>query len=117
MEVRCGAEEYTDEWHVEDAVVAEPGAGRRSGSFVPTPTAGAVLRRWRPPWVLRRLFIGRRGTVAPGGLYLRGMRPDGVLTSIEESAESDAAARESFRVRGSDPASGRSMARHLDVLS
>lgn len=113
-----GAEEYTDEWHVEDAVVS--GARSRGGalgSSVPTPTAGAVLRSVAAA-------LGASAAVQAGadsgvsGLYLlEGMRPDGVLTSIEESAESDAAARESFRVSRAGSRVRSINGAPLDVLS
>lgn len=103
-----GAEEYTDDWHIEDAVVSGAQVrGGGQGSAVPTPTAGAVLRS-------TAAALGAAAVVQAGadsgvsGLYLlEGMSPDGVLTSIEENAESDAAARVlprlSRRLRGSAP--------------
>ncbi len=88
---------YAESFHPEDDVLAAARARSAEMGCVPIgPAGGAALR-------LLAAAIGARAVVEVGtgagvsGIWLlRGMRPDGVLTTVDIEAEHQRAAREAF---------------------
>jgi predicted O-methyltransferase YrrM len=88
---------YAESFHAEDDVLAAARARAAELGCVPIgPAGGAALR-------LLAATIGARAVVEVGtgagvsGLWLlRGMRPDGVLTTVDVEVEHQRAAREAF---------------------
>jgi predicted O-methyltransferase YrrM len=101
----------------DDALRAARAAAARLGSVPVSPSGGAVLRFLAS--VLRARAVVEVGTgLGVSGLYLlRGMAPDGVLTSIDFEPEHQGLAKRSFAAAGIAPGRTRLiMGRALDVL-
>ncbi|WP_156753845.1 O-methyltransferase [Actinokineospora pegani] len=101
----------------DDALVAARATARRLGSAPVSPSSGAVLRFLAS--VLRAKAVVEVGTgLGVSGLYLlRGMAPDGVLTSIDVEPEHQGLAKRTFAAAGVAPSRTRLiMGRALDVL-
>lgn len=112
------AREFTEVWLAEDeALQAARRRGRELGAVPIQPGGGAVLR-------FLAASIGARSVVEIGtgagvsGIYLlRGMAPEGVLTSIDVEAENQRVAREAYAEAGFAPGRTRLITgRALDVL-
>jgi predicted O-methyltransferase YrrM len=109
---------YTETYVAEDAVLR--GARARAaevGCPVTSPGTGAALRFLAA--AVRAKSVVEVGTGAGvGGLWLlRGMRPDGVLTSIDTEAEHQRLARQAFTEAGMAPSRVRMInGRALEVL-
>jgi len=110
--------EFTEAWLVEDDALQEARKrGADLGAVPILPGGGAVLR-------FLAASINARAAVEIGtgagvsGIYLvRGMAPDGVLTSIDVEAEHQRVAKESYAAAGIAPARTRLITgRALDVL-
>ena len=96
--------DLTGELVAEDAALA--GARARAaevGCVSPTPAAGAVLRLLAATVRARAVVEIGTGTGVSGLYVLRGMRPDGVLTSIDVEPEHQRLARAAFRDAGVGP--------------
>jgi len=89
----------TDNWHVEDAVMAAARERGRSADVAqPSPTLGALLRTLTSAMAAQAVVqVGADSGMS--GLYLlNGMPEDAVLTSIESVPTQDRLAREAFRL-------------------
>jgi predicted O-methyltransferase YrrM len=112
--LRSYVEDYLGE---DDTLVAARAAGHRLGCVPIGPAGGAALRFLAA--ALRAKAVVEVGTGAGlSGLYLlRGMAPDGVLTSIDVEPEHQTAAKRAFAAGGFGPGRTRLiMGRALDVL-
>ncbi|MDP9432379.1 MAG: O-methyltransferase [Actinomycetota bacterium] len=111
--------EYSDSYVPEDAAIA--GArqrGTESGAPPIGPGAGAALRLLAAVLGARHMVEIGTGCGVSGLWLLRGMAPDGVLTSIDIEAERQRLARQSFLEAGFLAARFRLInGRALDVLS
>lgn len=111
-------EDFVEALVPEDAVLA--GARARAedvGIASVTPAAGAVLRLLAAAAQARAVVEVGTGTGVSGLWLLRGMRPDGVLTSIDAEAEHQRLARASFSAEGVPTSRARLInGRALDVL-
>lgn len=109
---------YVDGFLAEDDALASARAtALRLGSVPVSPSSGAALRFLAS--VLRAKAVVEVGTgLGVSGLYLlRGMAPDGVLTSIDLDPEHQALAKRTFTAAGVAPGRTRLiMGRALDVL-
>ena len=112
------AREFTEAWLAEDEALQEARRrGAELGAVPILPGGGAVLR-------FLAASIGARAVVEIGtgagvsGIYLmRGMAPDGVLTTIDVEAEHQRVAKECYAAAGLAPARARLITgRALDVL-
>jgi len=114
----AGLRDYVEDYLAEDESLAEARAtGQRLGCVPIGPAGGAALRFLAA--TLRARAVVEVGTGAGlSGLYLlRGMAPDGVLTSIDVEPENQAAARRAYAAAGFGPGRTRLiMGRALDVL-
>jgi predicted O-methyltransferase YrrM len=110
--------DFVESFVPEDAVLA--GARARAedvGIASVTPAAGAVLRLLAAAAQARAVVEVGTGTGVSGLWLLRGMRPDGVLTSIDAEAEHQRLARASFSAEGVPTSRARLInGRALDVL-
>ncbi|MEP6696877.1 MAG: O-methyltransferase [Pseudonocardiales bacterium] len=110
--------EYAESYLTEDAVLAD--ARRRAtevGVVAVGSGAGAVLRMLAAVVDARAVVEIGTGTGVSGVWLLRGMRPDGVLTTIDTEAEHQRLAREAFSEAGFATARARTITgRGLDVL-
>ena len=102
----------------EDAFFAEARAHARELGVTPvSPGVGAVLRLLAAAGNARAVVEIGTGTGVSGLWLLGGMRPDGVLTTIDIEAEHQRSARRSFIAAGYAPSRSRIIAgRALDVL-
>ena len=90
---------------------------RRSASCRSRPAAGAALRLLAAATQAKAVVEVGTGTGLSGLWLLRGMRPDGVLTSIDAEAEHQRLARASFTAEGVPNSRARLInGRALDVL-
>jgi predicted O-methyltransferase YrrM len=109
---------YAEGFVVEDDVLA--GARRRAeevGCVAVGPGAGAALRLLAAMLDARSVVEIGTGTGVSGVWLLRGMNPDGVLTSIDTEAEHQRLARETFAEEGVPPNRARLITgRALEVL-
>lgn len=103
---------------VEDAVLAAArGQAQEVGLQSLAPAAGAALRLIAAAGNARAVVEVGTGTGVSGVWLLRGMRPDGVLTTIDIEAEHQRVARRTFADAGFAPSRARLIAgRALDVL-
>lgn len=91
----------TDGYLAEDAVLAGARAAALAlGVVVPTPTAGATLRFLTAVLDAHNVIEIGSNTGVSGVWLLRGMRPDGVLTSVDAEPEHQRAAKETFAAAG-----------------
>jgi predicted O-methyltransferase YrrM len=112
------ARDYAETYLAEDAVLTA--ARRRAAEVGVVPVgsgAGAALRLLAAAVGARSVVEVGTGTGVSGVWLLRGMRPDGVLTTIDTEAEHQRLAREAFAEAGFAPARARTIAgRALEVL-
>jgi len=117
-DVEVGHATFTDGFIAEDEVLAA--ARARAAQLqvgVPSPTAGAVLRFLAALLDAHSVVEIGTGTGVSGIWLLRGMRADGVLTSVDAQPEHQRAARDAFRAAGIAANRTRLIAGHaVDVL-
>ncbi|WP_312872849.1 O-methyltransferase [Kibdelosporangium persicum] len=114
----AGLRDYVEDYLAEDEILSAARARGRALGCVPIGVAGGAALRFLAT-ALRAKAVVEVGTGAGlSGLYLlRGMAPDGVLTSIDVEPEHQAAARRAFAAEGITPGRTRLiMGRALDVL-
>jgi predicted O-methyltransferase YrrM len=113
-----GAAEFAESFVPEDAVlVAARGHAGEIGVEPVSPATGAVLRLLAATARARTAVEIGTDTGVSGLYLLRGMRPDGVLTSIDTEAEAQRLARAAFNADGVPTSRARLInGRALDVL-
>ncbi len=112
------AHDFTEAYPVEDAVLtaARAQAGEL-GLTCTGPAAGAVLRLIAAAGAAKAVVEVGTGIGVSGLWLLRGMRPDGILTTIDIEPEYQRMARRAFAEAGFAPSRTRIIAgRGLDVL-
>lgn len=111
-------EDFVESFVPEDAVLTAARARAEEVGIVPVTTAaGAALRLLTAATQARAVVEVGTGTGLSGLWLLRGMRPDGVLTSIDAEAEHQRLARASFAAEGVPNSRARLInGRALDVL-
>ena len=93
--------EYSEAYVAEDAVLADARARAQEVGCVPIhPGGGAALRLLAAVLDARHVVEIGTGTGVSGVWLLRGMREDGVLTSVDIEAEHQRQAREVFTAEG-----------------
>ncbi|QSR25680.1 methyltransferase [Nocardioides aromaticivorans] len=109
---------FADTYVDEDDVLAAARARAEEVGVVPIGAgAGATLRLLAAVLEARAVVEIGTGTGVSGVWLLRGMRPDGVLTTVDVEAEHQRLARESFKEAGIAPQRVRTIAGSaLDVL-
>ncbi|HEV2088989.1 MAG TPA: O-methyltransferase [Cryptosporangiaceae bacterium] len=109
---------FADAYPAEDPVAAVArGRAAEVGCFSPSPGAGSVLRLLAAASLAKAVVEVGTGTGVSGLWLLGGMRPDGVLTSIDGEPEYQRMARAAFREAGVAPGRYRLInGRALDVL-
>jgi predicted O-methyltransferase YrrM len=109
---------YADDFLGEDAVLRAARARADELGVAPvTPAAGAILRFLAAAVTARTVVEVGTGTGVSGVWLLRGMRPDGVLTTIDREPEHQALARSAFAEAGVPTGRTRLIpGRALDVL-
>ena len=110
--------EFTETWLAEDEALQE---ARKRGSdlgAVPIQPGGGAVLRFLAASLNARAVVEIGTGAGVSGIYLvRGMAPDGVLTSIDVEAEHQRVAKESYAAAGIAPARTRLITgRALDVL-
>lgn len=107
-----------DGFLAEDAVLAGARAAALAlGVTVPTPAAGATLRFLTAVLDAHSVIEIGSNTGVSGIWLIRGMRPDGVLTSVDADPEHQRAAKETFTAAGLPTNRTRLIAGHaVDVL-
>jgi predicted O-methyltransferase YrrM len=107
-----------DGYLAEDAVLAGARAAALAlGVAVPSPTAGATLRFLTAVLDAHSVIEVGSNTGVSGIWLIRGMRPDGVLTSVDADPEHQRAAKETFAAAGLAANRTRLIAGHAaDVL-
>jgi predicted O-methyltransferase YrrM len=110
--------EYSETFVPEDDVLADARARADEVGCVPImPGGGAALRLLAALLDARSVVEIGTGTGVSGVWLLRGMRADGVLTSVDVEAENQRHAREVFAAEGVAPARARLITgRALEVL-
>lgn len=110
--------EYAEAYVPEDAVLAEARERAREVGCVPVGAGtGAALRLLAALLGARAVVEIGTGTGVSGVWLLRGMREDGVLTSVDVEAENQRQAREAFAAEGVAPSRTRLITgRALEVL-
>lgn len=113
-----GAHDYVESFHTEDGILtAARERGRELGCTPIGPGGGAALRFLASALGARAVVEVGTGAGASGLCLLRGMAPDGVLTSIDVEPEHQRAARQAFTEAGFPPSRYRLiMGQALDVL-
>lgn len=92
---------YADAWLAEDPVLAGARARAAEAGVVPvSPGAGAALSFLAAVTGARAVIEIGTGTGVSGTWLLRGMRPEGVLTSIDARGDHQQVARQVFREAG-----------------
>lgn len=109
---------FADTYVDEDDVLAAARARAEEVGVVPIGAGtGATLRLLASVLEARAIVEIGTGTGVSGVWLLRGMRPDGVLTTVDVEAEHQRLARESFKEAGIAPQRVRTIAGSaLDVL-
>jgi predicted O-methyltransferase YrrM len=98
---RTSSRTYAEEFVAEDEVLATARAKAAELGCAPVlPGGGAVLRFLAASLQARAVVEIGTGTGVSGVWLLRGMRPDGVLTTVDVEAEHQRAARETFTAAG-----------------
>ena len=112
------AREFVDGYAVEDGILAAArGQAREVGLRSISPSAGAALRMIAAAGSAKAVVEVGTGTGVSGVWLLRGMRPDGVLTTIDLEGEHQRVARRIFAEAGFAPSRARLITgRALDVL-
>lgn len=109
---------YTEQWQPEEPIIAECRARAKELGCVPIgPGAGAALTVVAALLDAKSVVEVGTGTGVSGLYLLRGMRPDGILTSVDSEAENQRVARGAFAQSGIAPARTRLITgRALEVL-
>ncbi len=109
---------FADSYVVEDeALVAARARAAEVGVAAISPGAGATLRFVASALAARAVVEIGTGTGVSGLWLMRGMRPDGVLTTVDVEAEHQRLARQSFTEAGIAASRVRTIAGSaLDVL-
>jgi predicted O-methyltransferase YrrM len=112
------AHEYVESFIAEDGILAAARErGQELGCTPIGPGGGAALRFLASALAARAVVEVGTGAGASGLCLLRGMAPDGVLTSIDVEPEHQRAARQAFTEAGFPPSRYRLiMGQALDVL-
>jgi predicted O-methyltransferase YrrM len=112
------ARDFVDGYAIEDGILAAArGQAREVGLRAVTPAAGAALRFVAATGGAKAVVEVGTGTGVSGLWLLRGMRPDGVLTTIDVEGEHQRVARRMFAEAGFAPSRARVITgRALDVL-
>lgn len=112
------AREFTEHWLPEDeALVAARQRGTDLGAIPILPGGGAVLRFLAASVNARAVVEIGTGAGVSGIYLMRGMAPDGVLTTIDMETEHQRLAREAYAAAGLAPGRSRLITgRALDVL-
>jgi len=98
---RTSSRTYAEEFVAEDEVLTTARAKAAELGCVPVqPGGGAVLRFLAASLQARAVVEVGTGTGVSGVWLLRGMRPDGILTTVDVEAEHQRAARETFAKAG-----------------
>ena len=98
---RASSRTYAEEFVAEDEVLTTARAKAAELGCVPVlPGGGAVLRFLAASLQARAVVEIGTGTGVSGVWLLRGMRPDGILTTVDVEAEHQRAARETFAQAG-----------------
>jgi predicted O-methyltransferase YrrM len=110
--------EYSEAYVAEDTVLLDARARAAEVGCVPIhPGGGAALRLLAAILTARTVVEIGTGTGVSGIWLLRGMAPDGVLTSVDIEAEHQRHAREAFLAEGVAPSRTRLITgRALEVL-
>ena len=110
--------EFSEAFVAEDAVLADARARADEVGTAPVlPGSGAALRLLAALLDARHVVEIGTGTGVSGVWLLRGMNPEGVLTSVDIEAEHQRHAREVFAAEGVAPSRTRLITgRALDVL-
>jgi predicted O-methyltransferase YrrM len=110
--------EYVESFVTEDEILAAARErGQELGATPIRPASGAALRFLAGTLAARAVVEVGTGAGTSGLWLLRGMAPDGVLTSIDVEPEHQRAARQAFLEAGYPPARYRLiMGQALDVL-
>jgi predicted O-methyltransferase YrrM len=110
--------EFVESYIAEDPVLQSARARAAEIGLTPIrPGGGAALRLLASAAGAKAVVEVGTGTGVSGGWLLRGMRPDGVLTTIDIEPEHQRQARLTFREGGFAPGKTRLIAgRALDVL-
>lgn len=113
-----GVEDFVESFVPEDGVLMGARASADEVGIVPvSPAAGASLRLLAAASQARHVVEVGTGTGVSGLWLLRGMHPEGVLTSIDAEAEHQRLARASFSAEGVPTSRARLInGRALDVL-
>ena len=112
------AREFTEGWLAEDEALQEARRrGHELGAVPIQPGGGAVLRFLAASISARAVVEIGTGAGVSGIYLVRGMAPDGVLTSIDVESEHQRVAKESYAAADIAPARTRLITgRALDVL-
>lgn len=100
--------EYAESFHVEDEpLIAARARARELGCAPVGPAAGGLLRLLAAAISARAVVEIGTGAGVSGVWLLRGMRSDGVLTTVDVEAEHQRAARQTFAEAGFPPGRAR----------
>lgn len=110
--------EFSEAYVAEDSVLTEARARAEEVGCAPIqPGGGAALRLLAALLDARHVVEIGTGTGVSGVWLLRGMNPDGILTSVDVEAEHQRHAREAFAAEGVAPSRTRLITgRALEVL-
>jgi len=110
--------EYSEAYVAEDALLADARARAEEVGCTPVlPGTGAALRMLAAVLQAGHVVEIGTGTGVSGLWLLRGMRPDGILTSVDVEAEHQRHAREAFAAEGIPSSRARLInGRALEVL-
>lgn len=110
---------YADEYVAEDEVLVSARERAKAAGISPvTPGVGSALQFLASVLGARAVIEVGTGTGVSGLWLLRGMRPDGVLTSIDIDAEHQRFARQTFTAAGIPTQRARTISgAALDVLT
>ena len=110
--------EFTEAWLVEDDALQEARKRGADLGAVPILPGGGAALRFLAASINARAAVEIGTGAGVSGIYLvRGMAPDGILTSIDIEAEHQRVAKESYAAAGIAPARTRLITgRALDVL-
>ena len=109
---------FVSNWLAEDApLTAARARAAEVGAHVVTPAVGSVLRHLAASVDARTVVETGTGTGVSGLWLLSGMRPDGVLTSVDVEPENQRLARSTFAEAGISASRARLINGHaLEVL-
>lgn len=110
------AGDFVDGWHDESGPRADARAKASGGGTVPSPVAGALLQTLATSVGASAVVEVGTGTGVTGLWLLSGMRPEGVLTTVDADAEAQRLAKESFNEAGVGTRARCIAGRAVDVL-